>query len=76
MEKSIKQLGQVDLELYTAMKRWHNEVGDMLAHIADKLSPRGFEEIVKNDFDGLRRMLSRHRESLPSNSLPRPDYKM
>ena len=28
-------LGEEDLRLYKAMKRWHNEVGDMLAYAND-----------------------------------------
>ena len=61
MEKSVGQLGDADLNLYNAMKRWKNEVADMLFYIGDKLAPRGFEEIVKDDFEGLRQMLSRLR---------------
>jgi hypothetical protein len=58
MEKWVSQLGEADLKLYKAMRRWQNEVSDMLAYIADKLSPHGFEEIVEDDFKGLRKMLS------------------
>jgi hypothetical protein len=35
------------------------DVGDMLAYVNDVLSPRGFDEIVKDDFAGLRQMLQR-----------------
>ena len=31
MEQDIPHLGEEDLKLYKAMRRWHNEVGDMLA---------------------------------------------
>ena len=31
MEQHFTQLGEEDLKLYKAMRRWQNEVGDMLA---------------------------------------------
>jgi len=37
------------------MKRWHNEVGDMLAYVNDVLVPHGFEDIEKGRFRGLAR---------------------
>jgi Leucine-rich repeat (LRR) protein len=61
MEQDIPHLGEEDLKLYKAMRRWHNEVGDMLAYVNDVLSPHGFDEIVKDDFAGLRQMLERRR---------------
>ena len=59
MEHEFIHLGEVDLGLYKAMKRWHNEVGDMLAYVNDVLVPHGFDDIVKGDFASLRQMLSR-----------------
>jgi internalin A len=59
MEKHFSHLGEEDLKLYKAMKRWHNEVGDMLAYVNDVLHPRGFDEIVKDNFASLRQMLRR-----------------
>jgi hypothetical protein len=35
MEQDFTHLGEEDLRLYKAMKRWHNEVGDMLAYAND-----------------------------------------
>ena len=35
MEQDFTHLGEADLRLYKAMKRWHNEVGDMLAYVND-----------------------------------------
>ncbi len=61
MEAHITQLGVEDLKLYKAMRRWHNEIGDMLDYVNGSLSPRGFDEIVKDDFAALRQMLQRHR---------------
>jgi len=61
MEQHFTHLGEEDLKLYNAMKRWHNEVGDMLAYVNDKLVPHGFDEILKDDFAALRQMLQRHR---------------
>jgi len=61
MEQHFTHLGEEDLRLYKAMKRWHNEVGDVLTYVNDVLGPHGFDEIVKDDFAALRQMLSRHR---------------
>jgi internalin A len=61
MGQHFIHLGEEDLKLYKAMRRWHNEVGDMLAYVNDILSPHGFEAIVKDDFATLRQMLQRHR---------------
>jgi hypothetical protein len=61
MEQDIPHLGEEGFKLYKAMRRWHNEVGDMLAYVNDKLVPHGLDEIVKDDFASLRQMLERHR---------------
>lgn len=61
MEEHLTRLGEEDLKLYKAMKRWHNEVGDMLAYVNDVLHPHGFDEIVKEDFAALRQMLQGRR---------------
>jgi hypothetical protein len=55
MEQHFKDLAESDFRLYKAMQEWHNRIGDMLAYVNDVLSPHGFDEIVKNDFAGLRR---------------------
>jgi hypothetical protein len=39
------------------MKRWHNEVGDMLTHVNDVLQPHEFDDVVKDNFAALRHML-------------------
>jgi hypothetical protein len=46
-------------QAHKAIRRWHNEVGDILAYVNDKLVPHGFDEIVKDDFAALRQMLQR-----------------
>jgi len=61
MEKSLPLLGQQDFGLYKSMQDWHNRVGDMLAYANDVLKPRGFEEIVRDDFAALRQMLQSKR---------------
>jgi internalin A len=61
MEQHLTRLGEEDLKLYKAMRRWHNEVGDMLAYMNDVLTPHGFDEIVKDDFAALRQMLQQRR---------------
>ena len=58
MEQDITHLGEEDLKLYKAMRRWHNEVGDMLTYVNDVLTPHGFDEIVKDNFAALSKMLS------------------
>jgi hypothetical protein len=50
MEQHFTHLGEEDLKLYKAMRRWHNEVGDMLAYVNDVLSPHGFDEICERRF--------------------------
>jgi hypothetical protein len=57
MEEHLTHLGGEDINLYKAMRRWHNEVGDMLAYINDVLHPHGFDAIVKDNFAALRHML-------------------
>jgi internalin A len=57
MELHFKDLAESDFRLYKAMQEWHNRIGDMLAYVNDKLVPHGFDEIVKDDFAALRRML-------------------
>ncbi len=61
MEEHFRHLGEADLRLYKAIKRWHSEVGDMLHYINDILAPHGFETIVRDDFAALRQMLQRRR---------------
>jgi internalin A len=61
MEPHLNRIGHADFRLYQEMKKWHVDVGDMLAYVSDVLSPHGFNEIVKDDFAGLRQILQRHR---------------
>jgi hypothetical protein len=44
-----------------SMQKWYLDVGDMLAHVSDVLSPHGFDDIVKEDFSALRQMSRRRR---------------
>jgi TIR domain len=59
MEEKFRHLAEADFRLYKAMQEWHNRIGDMLAHVNDKLVPHGFDEIVKDEFAALRQMLTR-----------------
>jgi internalin A len=61
MEENFRHLGEADFRLYKSMLEWHNRIGDMLAYVNDVLAPHGFDEIVKDDFAGLRRMLQQRR---------------
>ena len=57
LEKSLCHLGPEDFKLYKSMQDWHNHIGEVLAHVSNVLSPRGFEAIVMNDFAALKKML-------------------
>jgi hypothetical protein len=59
MEEKFRHFAESDFRLYKAMQEWHNRIGDMLAYVSDKLVPRGFDEIVKDDFAALRQTLQR-----------------
>jgi internalin A len=59
MKSELTHLGPADFRLYKEMQKWYLDVGEILAHVADVLSPRGFDEIVKDDCVALRRMLRR-----------------
>jgi len=61
MEKSLPHLGREDFGLYKSMQDWHNRVGDILACVSDTLRPRGFEQIVQDDFAALRQVLQAKR---------------
>jgi len=43
------------------MQKWQLDIGEILTHVSDVLTPHGFDEIVKDDFAALRQMLQRHR---------------
>jgi hypothetical protein len=58
MSQHYRELGQADFRLYKSMQEWHNRIGDMLAYLNDVLALHGFDDIVKDDFAGLRQMLS------------------
>jgi internalin A len=58
MELNFKDFGEADFRLYKSMQEWHNRIGDILAYLNDVLAPRGFDDIVKDNFAGLRQMLS------------------
>ena len=61
LKSNLDYLSVEDFRLYQDMKRWYVDVGNMLSHINDVLSPHGFDEIVKDHFAALRQMLSRRR---------------
>ena len=59
MEKTLgKDLGEMDFRLYKSMGEWHNRIADILAYINDVLAPHGFDDIVKDNFARVRKMLS------------------
>jgi hypothetical protein len=59
MEECLGHLGRGDYDLYKSMREWHNSVAGILKYKNDVLSPRGFQEIVKDDYAGLLEMLAR-----------------
>jgi internalin A len=52
-------LGPSDYRDWHKMNRWVADVSEMLKHIADVLHPRGFEQIVADDFAALNVLLER-----------------
>jgi hypothetical protein len=52
-------IGPTDLALWWRIGRWVSDVGEMLAHISDKLHPHGFESIVANEFVSVKDLLER-----------------
>jgi internalin A len=61
IQGEMDSFGAEDFQQYRAMKRWLNDVGDMLAFVSDVLRPQGFEGIVAEDYKVLREMLGRKR---------------
>jgi hypothetical protein len=61
LKADLDYLAVEDFARSKAMKDWDNRIGDMLAYISDIRTPHGFDEIVKDDFAGLRQMLKRQR---------------
>lgn len=57
MESSLKDLGAEDVRRYHMTRMWHASIGDILSFISDKLTPRSWKEIAKDDFAALRGML-------------------
>lgn len=70
MELRLKHFGAEDQRAYQLAKQWHATISDMLAFISDKLSPRTWELIEKDNFQGIRDMLPQ--VSLKSNTKRAP----
>ena len=66
MEPHLSILGGPSRRLYDDMREWHFRIDDILGFLSDRLGPRGFEDIVKDDFAALRQMLQRARSELRS----------
>jgi internalin A len=58
-DHQLSRVASDDFRRFKEMQKWYLDVADMLAYINEVLTPRGFDEIVKDDFAGLREMLSR-----------------
>src|SRR5208337_3182665 len=61
LKADLDYLSVEDFRLYRAMQKWQLDIGEILTHVSDVLTPHGFDEIVKDDFAALRQMLQRHR---------------
>jgi hypothetical protein len=61
LKSDLDHLSVEDFRLYKSMQKWHLDIGEILAHVSDVLTPHGFEEIVKDDFAALRQMLQQRR---------------
>ena len=61
MKYELPNIGPADFRLYKEMQKWYLDVGEILAHVSDVLTPYGFDEIVKDDFAALRQMLKQRR---------------
>ena len=59
MEPHLSILGGASRRLYDNMCDWYRHIDDVLGFLSDRLGPRGFEGIVKDDFAALRQMLQR-----------------
>jgi internalin A len=60
-EHKLSRVADDDFRHFKEMQKWYLDVADMLAYITDVLTPYGFDEILKDDFAGLRRMLGEPR---------------
>jgi hypothetical protein len=59
MQARRDDLGRADDERRRLIRHWHQEVGDMLAYVADALAPRGYDAVVKDDFAAVREAIER-----------------
>jgi hypothetical protein len=70
-EQKLSRVAVDDFRRYKAMQKWYLDVGDILAYVNDVLSPHGFDEVVKDDFAGLREMLQQR----PDDRAPTPQVR-
>ncbi|MFN7803506.1 MAG: TIR domain-containing protein [Planctomycetaceae bacterium] len=57
LKQNIDLLGPKDLQLLRDMRRWSQEISEMLAFLNDTLAPRRLEEIRQAEFQALRELL-------------------
>ena len=53
MLENFEFLGEADKHRLLLQDRWWKSIGDMLAFISDELHPRGFEQIIADDYRGV-----------------------
>jgi internalin A len=61
LKSDLDHLSVEDFRLYKSIQKWHLDIGEILSHVNDVLTPHGFDEIVKDDFAVLRQMLQQRR---------------
>jgi len=58
LKSDLVYLSVEDFARFRAMQKWHLDIGEMLTYINDVLCPHGFDDIVKDNFARVRKMLS------------------
>ena len=66
LKQNIDLLGPKDLQLLRDMRRWSQEISEMLAFLNDTLAPRRLEEIRQADFQALRELLHSSPDGAPA----------
>jgi len=66
LKQNIDLLGPKDLQLLRDMRRWSQEISEMLAFLNDTLAPRRLEEIRQADFQALRELLRSSPDGAPA----------
>lgn len=44
------------------MRRWHIDTTDMLGFVADTIHPHGFDDLIRDNYAGMRELLLRKKK--------------